>query len=221
MRKLRFILLFITIITPSIWASKPAAAIIKLKNQVTCQTPENPAWAQAKKGQLLTIGHKVKTGDKSLAMIKFLDDNSLVRMKPKSLLSVGGKAETGDKKIKVDMGSILFNIKKRVKKGSFAVETPTSVATVKGTVFWMVVREDGTNLLVVLEGAMELKNKKTGEVQKVKAGYTGIVQGVSLRVRYTEPDDIPEDEKSGHLRFQFKDADNNLHDLEIEFEEIQ
>ncbi len=87
----------------------------------------------------------------------------------------------------MEVGSFFANLFKP--KGSFKVATPTSVASVKGTKFWVIQRSP--TKYIVEEGVLELENE-TGKVL-VRQGQTAIVESQTStpEVRLTTDDDIP------------------------------
>jgi hypothetical protein len=172
--------------------SNPAAVIVKMKGGVLIQEAGKAQWIDAKKGQSLFSGTKIKTQNDGMAMVKFLDDKSMMEMKPKTLLTIE-TAKNGlktDKKTKIDIGAVLFNIKSRKAGERFEVKTPTSVATVKGTQFWVIVNDNGKTFVVTLENFVELLNNATGKKMDVGPGQTGISDASDLEVRTTQKEDL-------------------------------
>ena len=96
------------------------------------------------------------------------------------------------KKINIDGGTIRASITKQ--NVDFVIQTPTSVASVKGTDFWMVVDELLGDQIIGIEGQVSLVNTETGQEVNVTSGMTG-VSSPDGQVGISETDlaSIPED----------------------------
>lgn len=201
----------------------PAAVVLKAKGAAALCAPGTAVGPQAKTGDFMVSGASLVTGDDGLAMVKMLDDNSMVRVAQKSILIIKPSKEGGANgpKAKVSLGAALFNITKKIGSNRFEVETPTSVATVKGTRFWIVVKPDGSSSVIVFEGLLEYMNTATGAKQDVHAGETGKATANGLTVSKTDPNDIPKDSDDHKLKFKFKDENNETRDLDIDFGDMQ
>jgi len=121
------------------------------------------------------------TGNDGFAMFAYLDDGSLVKLHKDSQLFVGGdfKNNNINKTINVDDGFILFDIKKQ-KNNAFKVVTPSSVASVKGTVFILDITEFG-DVFYGFEGNVEILNKESNQKfslqknKKVSSSIDGVL----------------------------------------------
>jgi hypothetical protein len=205
----------------SLWAQSGACAvIIKMKGAVTWQEQGSGNWQNAAQGQLLNSGTLIKTGDDGLAMVKFLKDKSMMRMKPKTVLSIKEPAGDENKEIGVSVGGVLFNIQKNDKQGKFQVQTPTSVATVQGTKFWVIVEQDGKTVVVGIEDMVELLNLVSGNRQNVGPGQTGFSDSSGVTVRATRPEDLPSDDSTQQIEIKFKDNKGSEKSLHIELEKL-
>jgi hypothetical protein len=195
------------------------AVVIKVKGTVTYQAPQAESWEPVTQGLVLPSGTSVKTAADGLAMVKFLADGSMMRLKPQTHLTLAAREKKGG--MQVSLGSVLFDIKKSKARDKFTVSTPTSIATVKGTKFWVIVRADSSTVLVGLDGVVSLECKATGKARNVKKGYTGIVDGSGLKVRETQGGDLPEGEDVLNLEFGFKDEGGGTKTLRIESNQVQ
>jgi hypothetical protein len=68
-------------------------------------------------------------------------------------------------------GNVYSKVNNRI-KGNYQVETPTTVASVKGTGFISRISADKKTLIIVLEGEVLVQNKISGKSRTVSAGYT-------------------------------------------------
>ena len=205
-------------------SSTPAAVVLKVKGKVSLLLSEaSQEGVAAKSGAMILPGVSVKTGDDGLSMLKMLEDNSIVRVGPRSMLTVKppkGSA-TNQHNVKVNIGSVFFNITKKMSGKRFDVETPTSVATVKGTRFWVIVGPNGEASVITLEGLLGLLNISTKETHDVREGETGKTFSNTLTVATTDPRDIPEDATDRNLRIKFRDDKGEERELNIDFEDVK
>jgi len=128
----------------------------------------------------------------------YLDDKSMVKLKSGTSLIIRGE-RTGDglkKNLDINNGSIKSIINKQ-KKGEFTVTSPTSVASVKGTSFWVITDPDQGDTFFNEEGLVEIKNLISGEIIDLIANQTGVslLTGI-INVSQTIQSEIPIDEDS-------------------------
>ena len=124
-------ILSVFVIFTAVYAAKSVAITIKSKGKVKIHESGKKSEMNLKRGFRLRDGDKIVTGDKSYAAFRFIDDNSLVRIRSNSSCTVKGKEDKDNSIIKnifVEIGTIFARITKQ--KGSFQVTTPTSVASV-------------------------------------------------------------------------------------------
>jgi hypothetical protein len=131
-------------------------------------------WQKALKGEPLVSGDAIKTGERSIAIIKFMD-NSLVRVRELSELTVSGKVDGSAflKSVDLQNGVVGFSIQKQRPQEEFRFSSPTSVASIRGT-GGLFSTSDSTDTLIVIEGTVHFLNKLTGQAVDVQSGYTGI-----------------------------------------------
>ena len=193
---LRKILLFgcliLLLISTFIFADDNVAVILKTIRDVKVTPTNQVKTVEGKRGYALENGNKIITGDKSFCAIKFLDDASLLRIRENSSCVIEGKKEQNkiDKNIFVEVGSFFASLFKP--KGSFTVTTPTSVASVKGTEFW-VIQHSPTKYIVTKDGPLEVENE-TNKVL-VREGQTAVVASKTseIEVYLTKEGEIPSD----------------------------
>lgn len=189
------------------FADDNVAVILKTIRDVKVTPTNQVKTVQGKRGYVLEDGNKITTGTRSFCAVKFLDDKSLLRIRQNSSCVIEGKKEDNkiDKNIFVEVGSFFASLFKP--KGSFKVTTPTSVASVKGTEFW-VIQESPTKYIVTKDGPLEVENE-TNKVL-VKEGQTAVVESKTseIRVYLTRDGEIPTDD----------DGQTSIKDLDIGFE---
>lgn len=164
------------------------ALAIKVVQDVSRKTVELD-WAKAKKGDFLYSGDQVRTGERSIAIVKF-KDNSMLRIREKSELKLFGEEKNGvfSKTVHVDRGQFSFDIQKQQNE-QFTFTSPTSVASIRGTQGSMQSGE-GQDLITVLEGLINLLNSFSNNSLNVGAGQTGISRrDGSIEVRDSSPEE--------------------------------
>ena len=102
------------------------------------------------------------------------------------------------------------------------METPSGVAAVKGTEFYLLVSEDGSSTAIVLEGVLEIFNEIGRAL--VEAGYTGTMsKGSTPETEQTtqQPDwggeDADIEEGEDGIKIEFEDEDGNKRYLLIKY----
>jgi hypothetical protein len=213
MRKLNifFIMLMIAFFTAGTFAkdSGKIAIIIKAKGKVTVVNTKSKKTKNAKRGLKLYSGDKIVTGSNGKAAIKFSDDGSMVRIRKNSTCIIKGKLQkdkkTVAKNVYVEVGTIFSKITKQ--KSLFRVSTPTSVASVKGTMFWTVQEGNGgATYYFGEEGVVEIVSD--GGSALLKKGQTGYVKNKGSKpiITQTKPGEGPNAGQKG-----------TMDDFEIEF----
>ena len=104
------------------------------------------------------------TGTNGFIMFAYLDDGSLVKVYKDSKLYVTGdlKNKIIDKKVIIDDGLLKFDVEKQ-KQNEFKVVTPTSVASVKGTAFYIDIN-DQNDIFYGVDGVVEILNIESNEI---------------------------------------------------------
>ena len=64
------------------------AFILELKNNVEKQPPSNILWQNANQGDMLLKGEKIKTGANATAIIKFVKNQAVLNIEPKSVVVI-------------------------------------------------------------------------------------------------------------------------------------
>jgi hypothetical protein len=146
------------------------ALITKVVREVSTKN-EASDWDAAEKGDILKAGDRVKTGVQSLAILKF-NDRSIVRVRENSEISMiteaNGKGSV--KTIDGSNGAYGFDIQKQQENDRFRFTSPTSVASIRGTMgTWS--SGGGNDTLVLPVGLVNLLNNISHREIDVPAGY--------------------------------------------------
>ena len=107
------------------------------------------------------------TGNDGFIMFAYLDDGSLIKVHKDSEVLVDGNLNNNsiNKQIIVNDGFIKFDIKKQ-KQNEFKVVTPTSVASVKGTLFYINTSSVG-DIFYGFEGLVEVLNIESQQISSL------------------------------------------------------
>jgi len=183
--------------------------------------------ALLKPGTILKNGDKIRTGSNGFVALIFIDDKSTLKIKNDTELEITGKRERNSiaKKINMDRGTLRAQVTKQ-SKADFVVQTPTSVASVKGTDFWMISDPIQGDQLISIEGVVALTNLISGMTLDITVGLTGIsTTDGSLNSNITNPDIIPTDPDEddtgagrSELRIRFQGPGDSIKTLIIEYQ---
>jgi hypothetical protein len=160
-------------IKDTVRAVSPVALLSKVVLDVARREASRD-WQSARRGDILSPGDKVKTGEKSVAVIKFRD-RSLVRVRERSELTVN-ETTSGvcvSRSVNLEDGSVGFKTEKQGSDEEFRFTSPTSVASIRGTEGQFISGRD-SDTLIIIEGVVLLKNARSFETVEVQAGHTGI-----------------------------------------------
>ena len=169
----------------------------------------------------LSDGDKIKTGKDGYCFLIFVEDKTQIKVRENSEMAISANrgAKGLEQQVNMNVGQIWSHVSK---SGSqFRISTPTSVASVKGTMWWTMVNPDGTTTIIGLSGIINLLNNASGQSEDVGAGQTGDSGPGGLHLGPTSGG-IPNPDGPGTsrtLRIPFRDADGNEHNLFIEYEE--
>ena len=197
------------------------AVTTKAKGNVSHRAWNSEDYFNLLPAKSLNDGDHIQTGDDGFGALVYLDDKSTIKIKENTNFDIMGTKNQGQisKRIKINNGIVKASIQKG-KIGGFVIETPTSVATVKGTEFWMVTSSEGDQVFG-LEGTVELKNIISGEIIMIGVDETGTsLQTGEINVATTDPSKVPtEDEKQEINEFDihFEGPDGDQKTMKIRY----
>ena len=192
-KNIKHIILLSSIIFSFVFANKIAVAT-KIKGMVEIMPVGKKDFANLNPGTILSDGDKIRTGPKGFAAIIFIDDKSTLKLKENSEAVITGQrsAASISKKINMDVGTVRATITKQ--NTDFVIQTPTSVASVKGTDFWLVTDPENGDQVIGIEGIVGLTNIETGQEVDVSEGMSGIsTPDGNLGLEETDQSSIPDD----------------------------
>lgn len=209
-------------------ASKAIALTMRVSGDVQIKKEGEQNSQKLVFGTALDDGDWIKTGSDGLCILVFTDDKSQVKIQANTEVVIEGKRDAESniaKRLSMEIGEIFTKVE--AQRGSFQVATPTSVASVKGTEFWVIVLEDGTTEVVTLEGLVELMNRYSGQIVEIRRGQQGrsdpdgnIQQNDVNLDDWGDPDDDDEyedEQEPRSIRIELEDRDGREKVIEIEF----
>ena len=171
------------------------AVTMKVYGTVDIEQSGSSGLSALKPGTILSDGDRIMTGKNGFAALIYIDDKSMVKIMGNTEVIIKGRLSAGSiaKQVNIDHGTLRALVNKQ-RKGEFVVQSSTSVASVKGTDFWMITDPETGDVLIGLEGLVSLTNLVSGETTDVGAGTTGTssIDG-SVETSETNPSDIPTD----------------------------
>ncbi len=142
---------------PTIALAEPqevTCTIHEIEGDVVVQRKNAKDWQIIKKGDHLNPGDVIQTRGAAKVGLLFVD-GSIIRLRENSILkikSLSQDSSTGDSKSSFQMvfGKLMAKVQSlRSEQSLFEVETPTSVAAVKGTIFIVEHDDGGTRIYLV------------------------------------------------------------------------
>ncbi len=198
------------------------ALITKTIQDVKKQSGE-AEWTKAAKGASLVSGDRVKTGQRSFAVVKFID-NSIVRVRELSELTlVTENSGTGIlRNVGLSKGAYGFEVRKQ-QNDQFRLTTPTSVASIRGTK-GKFSGGQGSDTLIVTEGLVSLHNNASGKDVDVAEGEIGISnEDGTISSRKATPAEIADASSAAaggtdnELKLELRDPQGGKKELKLKF----
>ncbi len=221
-----FAILLVLLLTAGAMADGAKAIAVVTVVQGKVEVNRGKGWAKMSFGEVLDNGHQVRTGADGFISLVFTDDKSQIKIRPDTEITVTASRNDDyslSKRVNMEVGELFANVTQQ--KGAMEVATPTAVASVKGTQFWVIVQPDGSTLQLTLEGLVGLLNTMTGEEIEVGEGFMGQVdpQG-NMQTGGMEQGQIPEIDDEGATDFieiELEDENGNRRTLIIQYQQTQ
>jgi len=193
------ILLIILLTASQFGLAQPIAIATKAMGTVEINKNAQPGYISLKAGTILEDGDGIRTGSDGFVLLIFIDDKSQLKVKGDSEVTILGKkiASAISKNVRMDNGTVRAEVNKQ-RKGEFVIQSTTSVASVKGTDFWFIANSEVGDMIIGLEGIVDLFNVISGLNVDVTAGNTGTSDSNgNIDVNETNQNTIPEDPTEG------------------------
>ena len=218
MKNIFFISFFVFLLNFS-FSKETLGLVTKSKGKVEYQKfDSNKFTTNIKKGLGLYGDDQIRTGDNGFSIYRYLDDASSIKILKNSEVIIQGRVDSRNitKNVEVTNGLLNFNIDQQ-NDGYFTVVTPTSVATVKGTEFWLICNGLEGDKFLGVEGSVEVKNIESGQKVVLNENATvvstsdgSIVTQTMTTEDFQQVDDL-EDESGEYEDFDV-DTDTGFND---------
>ena len=174
------------------------------------------------RGLIIESGDVISTFKGGFVALIFIDDKSALKIKEKTKITVNGKkgSRKTSKKINLTNGTVRAQVEKNK---DFIIQTSVSVASVKGTDFWVISDKKIGDSVIGLQGTVSLSNRISGEKIDISAGITGISStNGSLQSFKSDPKNTPidldqSDKEDKKLEIIFKDSAGKKKKLIIDY----
>ena len=169
----KYFLLFILIFMSNELNADVIARLVKSDGRVLFKRlGMNTFSEEGKEGSGIRNGDQIKVRENSFAAIIYLDDRSILKVRENTTFSFMDTRNS--RTVDLMHGTILNNIKKEGRKKDFRIQTPVSVASVKGTEFAAIVSQTGVDQFICKEGLFEVLNMVSGETVSVSTGQKAV-----------------------------------------------
>jgi FecR protein len=170
---------------------KPVALVFKPIGTVEF-IKNGKSWAKAAPSTPLMSGDRVRTGENSFVVIKFIE-NSILRLQENSEITISGEMTANkefSKNVHLARGELDFDVKKREGE-KFEFSTPTSVASIRGTQGLLINGGDSSDVLILGAGLVVFTNTVSNKSVDVGAGQTArsFANG-KIEVKQTTPEEL-------------------------------
>ena len=164
-----FNLILFFLLSISSLRSDVIARLIKVEGKVFFKRLGMETFSEkAKPGAAIVNGDQIRIGDEGYAAVIYIDDRSIIKIKANTKFSFMDSPNT--RTINLVHGTLLNKINKERRTKSFRIQTPVSVASVKGTEFAAIVSQKGIEQFVCKEGSFEVLNMISGQTVNVGSG---------------------------------------------------
>ncbi len=218
--------MIVTLLTASGLSQDKIALILKTRGETSIKRNGETDFKKGVKiGDNLYSLDKIKTGKDGFVVLVFLDDKSQIKIRENSEMVISGERgrESISKQVDMQFGTLKAEITP-MRKGEFVIATPTSVASVKGTVFWVQSDPLEGDVFYGLSGSVEVVNNESGGVIVVGANQTGTsTPSGDVNVESTPEGTAPADDDTGGteenqiLEIQLRSPSGETKDVKIEY----
>lgn len=169
MKRLLIVFTLIFVLATFLFAENPIAVMIKMKGDITLT--RNAKKVTIKAGDILYHNDKIQSGNASYAALKYVDNGAFLKIFPNSIVSIKIDGDKGlsKKSANIEKGTVFSSINKKI-KSQYTVESPTTVASVKGTKYISNFDIDRVFYVYTTEGIVTAENLKSRTKMDVPAG---------------------------------------------------
>ena len=142
------------------------ARLIKAEGDVTFKRLGMDSFSEkAKLGAAIQNGDAIKVGETGFGAIMYLDDKTILKIRENTKFGFMDTQNT--RTVDLVHGTLLNDVKSEGRTKSFRIQTPVSVASVKGTQFAAIVSQAGVDQFIGKEGLFEVLNMISGQTVSV------------------------------------------------------
>ena len=188
-----FKIIFVSLFVFNINIAESVARLIKAEGVVKIKRLGMQTYNEiAQVGGSINNGDAIKVGDYGYAALIFIDDRSVVKIKPNSQFEIMDTKNT--RSVNIEFGTILNKIEKENRTKTFRVVSPVSVASVKGTEFAAMINPSGVDQFIGKEGLFDVFNSVSGQTVSVGPGQKSLSgSSGSLMQAPAGPNEYPKD----------------------------
>ena len=189
----KYILIFIVFVL-AILNAQEIGRVMKANGTVLIKPMGSGTYSvEVKPGQAISNGDAIRVGETSFAVVIFIDDKSVVKIRENTDFQFVETSNT--RSLIIDQGTTLHNVNPEGRTKTYRVETPVSVASVKGTEFSAF--HDavaGVVKFVGKSGNFDVFNTISGMTVNVGPGQKAVSNALGQLIPApAQPDDYPED----------------------------
>ena len=174
------------------FAGEKIAIVTKIVGKAEYVRKKEPP-KDLKRGFVIESGDEILTKRDAFVALVFIDDRSALKIRERSQIVINGKKSAKKISKKVDLNNGIIRAQVNSNR-DFLVQTSVSVASVKGTDFWVISDEKTGDSIIGLEGLVTLLNRVSGEKIDIKPGITGFSsKDGSLQSIKSDPKNTPID----------------------------
>jgi len=179
----KFKIFLFSIMLISSMNAAPIARVIKAVGDVFLMRLGQSDYTElAKPGSGIENGDYIRVGETGFAVIIFTDDKSIIKLKERTEFQFNETQNT--RTLNMEIGTILNDIKKENRTKTFRIETPVSVASIKGTRFSAMVDPlTGVDQFIGAEGVFDVFNMVSGQTVSVSAGQKAISNAIGSLIQ--------------------------------------
>jgi len=220
-RRINIFFLLFAISVFSLVSAQTIGRVMKSNGQVLIKPVGVGTYSvEVKPGQAISNGDAIRVGEASFAVVIFLDDKSVVKVRENTDFQFVETSNT--RSLIIDQGTTLHNVNKEGRKKAYRVETPVSVASVKGTEFSSF--HDavaGIDKFVGKTGNFDVFNTISGLTVNVGAGQKAVSNALGQLIPApAQPGDFPDD-PDGESQNQQEEEQSQNDSNEPQDEEVQ
>ena len=219
-----YLMLICLFMSSSLFAqdTKSIAVAAKVRGETELKVPGGDYAPNLIRGKQINDKDWVRTKDDGYIALMFIDDKTLLKIRENSELEIKAvRSGAGlDKSIQMAFGKVKAEISPQL-SGVFTIATPTSVASVKGTILWIISTPAGDQIIVT-DGTVDVTNNESGQTVTVTVGQTvtsnpdGTI-AVAATPAGGVPQDFGDDNEGDQIRIRLENPDGDIKEIIIDF----